>query len=1102
MKRYPEYKQLNLIEIDQAIQQYWKEQDVFKKSLSTRPEEKSFVFYEGPPSSNGMPGIHHVVGRTIKDIFCRYKTLQGYRVDRKGGWDAHGLPVELKVESELGITKEDIGTKVTVEAYNAKCRETVMQYKNVWDDLTNKMGFWLDLENPYITFENNYIESVWWIIKQLFDKGYLYKGYTIQPYSPAAGTGLSSHELNQPGTYKEVTDTTLVGQFQYLSAPEQDKKVKSLLNQEIDLTQLFFLAWTTTPWTLPSNTALAVGKDIRYVFVKTFNPYTALPIVVVLAEALVSKWFKKENEHGDFAAFKEGDKNIPYAIIGTATGDELSGFRYHQLLPFEANAKDHIDGDAWKVIVGDFVSIEDGTGIVHIAPSFGADDNRVAKQHGIGALTMVDKSGKFIDGMGDLSGRYVKNYKDEVDYRSPDVDIAIQLKTANRAFNVQKYAHNYPHCWRTDKPVLYYPLDSWFIAVTKAKSKLIANNKKINWKPESTGNGRFGNWLENIQDWNLSRSRYWGIPLPIWRTEDGAEEKCIGSVEELKAEIEKAKHLQSKEFNFSDLHKPYIDEVVLLSNSGKPMRRELDVIDVWFDSGSMPYAQWHYPFNKTIDLNKVFPADFIAEGVDQTRGWFYTLHAIATLLFDSPAYKNVISNGLVLDKNGVKMSKRLGNVINPFETIGQYGADAVRWYIISNSPPWDNLKFDLEGVEEVRRKFFGTLYNTYSFFALYANIDAYDAPKDFSKIAPSSNELDQWIISKLHSLIEEVTANLEDYEPTKAARQIETFIDRNLSNWFVRLSRRRFWKSENSADKQAAYDTLYECLQTVSQLISPIAPFFSDWLYMNLTGEKTSVHLSAMPVANKLKINIDLEERMESAQDICSLILSLRKKEGIKVRQPLDKVMIPVLQQKAIDQLQKVEPIIKAEVNIKTIQYLTDTTGMFTKMIKPNFKVLGKKMGQKMKSLGNVIATFDQQAIAEIEKNGKISVVLDNEPYDLLLDEVEIATADMPGWLVASENGHTVALDITLTEALIMEGHARELINKIQNFRKDNGFEVTDRIKLTIGNNNVLENVINHYKSYICTEVLANSIDFDGNIQAEKMEINELNIPILIEKVN
>lgn len=1097
MKRYPEYKQLNLAEIDSTITKYWQEHKVFEQSIQSRAANKPFVFYEGPPSANGMPGIHHVVGRTIKDIFCRYKTLQGFRVERKGGWDTHGLPVELKVEAEMGITKDDIGTKVTVEEYNAKCRETVMQYKDVWDDLTNKMGFWLDLQNPYITFDNKYIESVWWIIKQIYDKDYMYKGYTIQPYSPAAGTGLSSHELNQPGTYKEVTDTTVAAQF--ITSEEAVNKAFGIITPMGLPT--YFIAWTTTPWTLPSNTALAVGKEIEYALVQTFNPYTFQLCQVVLAKALISKWFKPENENASFEDYKPGDKNIPYIILQICKGNQLAGIEYEQLLPYEANAKKHIEGDAWKVIVGDFVSTEDGTGIVHIAPSFGADDNRVAKQNNIGSLTMVDKAGKFIEGMGELSGRYVKDYINEADYKSPDIDIAIKLKTENKAFNVQKYAHNYPHCWRTDKPILYYPLDSWFIAMNKAKDKLVANNKKINWKPESTGTGRFGNWLENIQDWNLSRSRYWGIPLPIWRTEDNSEQKCIGSVEELKVEIEKCNASGLRPIQKSalpDLHKPFIDEVVLLSESGKLMRRELDVIDVWFDSGSMPYAQWHYPFENQENFKASFPADFIAEGVDQTRGWFYTLHAIGTLLFDSPAYKNVVSNGLVLDKNGVKMSKRLGNVIDPFSTLEKYGADAVRWYIISNSQPWDNLKFDIEGVEETRRKFFGTLYNTYSFFALYANIDQFEYNKEKAIPISERSELDQWIISKLNSLIKDVTENLDNYEPTPTARAIENFVDRNLSNWFVRLSRRRFWKSESSTDKQAAYETLYECLEAIAPLMSPIAPFFSDWLYQNLKGNNESVHCTSMPISNSNYILLPLEDRMEKAQDVCSLILSLRKKESIKVRQPLAKAIIPVLSENDILQFQKVESIIKAEVNVKELQYLTDTSGMFTKKIKANFKVLGKKMGSKMKALSAAVDAFSQDDIRAIELNKQLEIQLDNEPYTLLLEEVEISTSDMPGWLVASENGITVALDITLTETLIAEGYAREMVNKIQTYRKENDFNVTDKINIQIAHNPILESVLNEYKSYICAEVLANEISFSELSAGEEFEINEVKVKMVI----
>ncbi|MGB1248442.1 MAG: isoleucine--tRNA ligase, partial [Chitinophagales bacterium] len=891
-KVYPEYSQLDLPTLDKAILEFWEENKVFEQSISQREDNKPFVFYEGPPSANGMPGIHHVIGRTVKDVFCRYKTMQGYRVERKGGWDTHGLPVELKVEKELGITKEDIGTKISVDEYNIKCKETVMQFKDVWDDLTIKMGYWVDLDDPYITFENEYIETVWTILQRLFDKGLMYKGYTIQPYSPAAGTGLSSHELNQPGCYRDVTDTTAVAQFEV----KKNEKSAFLFDEEDE--KIHFLAWTTTPWTLPSNTALAVGKKVNYVKIKTYNPYTFLPVHLILAEDLLGKWFKEEQAELDFDSYKDGDKNIPYRVLKTYKGAELAGINYHQLLPYQQPT----DGDAFKVIIGDFVTTSDGTGIVHLAPSFGADDKRVAEDNNIGSLTLVDTQGKFVEGVGEFSGRYVKDYLDEENYRSVDIDICIKLKQENKAFNVQKHKHSYPHCWRTDKPIVYYPLDSWFIKTTAVKEQLIANNNTINWKPKSTGEGRFGKWLEDLKDWNLSRSRFWGIPLPIWRTEDKSEQKCIGSVEELNKAMQIANEkLGLNNQPLKDLHRPYIDDVVLVSSDGKPMKRELDVIDVWFDSGSMPYASSDFSLEE-IDKKGFEGADFIAEGVDQTRGWFYTLHAIATMLYDKPAYKNVIANGLVLDKNGQKMSKRLGNAVDPFETLGKYGADATRWYMISNANPWENLKFDIAGIEEVRRKFFGTLYNTYSFFALYANLDNFN----FSEAAipvEKRQEIDQWILSVLNTLIKEVNAAYEDYEPTKATRLIQDFLDKNLSNWYVRLNRRRFWKGELSEDKLAAYQTLYRCLEVISQLMAPVAPFFADFLFKNLNevsqkNNVKSVHLSILPKADENKINADLEERMAKAQTISSLVLSLRKKEKIKVRQPLGKILIPILNAK------------------------------------------------------------------------------------------------------------------------------------------------------------------------------------------------------------
>jgi isoleucyl-tRNA synthetase len=1078
-KVYPEYDGLNMPFIDSQILEFWKNQDIFGKSVKERPESKSFVFYEGPPSANGMPGIHHVMARTVKDLFCRYKTMQGYRVDRKGGWDTHGLPVELKVEQELGITKEDIGKKISVDEYNAKCRETVMQFKDVWDDLTVKMGYWVDLDNPYITFENEYIESVWWVLSQLFEKGLMYKGYTIQPYSPAAGTGLSSHELNQPGCYKDVTDTSAVAQFRVI------KNEKSAFLFDSDDEDVCFIAWTTTPWTLPSNTALAVGKDIQYVKIKTNNPYTQQPVSVILAEDLLEKWSLK-----------------PEDVALKAKGAQFDGIRYNQLLPYFQPE----NGDAFRVILGDFVTTSDGTGIVHIAPSFGADDKRVAEENGIGSLTLVDTQGKFVDGVGEFSGRYVKDYTDAPDYKSVDIDISIKLKQENKAFNVQKYKHNYPHCWRTDKPIIYYPLDSWFIKTTAVKEQLIANNHQINWKPKSTGEGRFGKWLEDLKDWNLSRSRYWGIPMPIWRTEDKQEQICIGSVAQLNAEMEKAnKVLGLNNQPLKDLHRPYIDDVVLVSPSGKPMHRELDVIDVWFDSGSMPYAQWGYPHQHN-SLEGLFPADFIAEGVDQTRGWFFTLHAIATMLFDKPAFKNVIANGLVLDKNGQKMSKRLGNAIDPFNTLKEYGADATRWYMIANAPPWDNLKFDLAGVDEVRRKFFGTLYNTYSFFSLYANIDkfTYSEPE-----VPLENrqEIDRWILSVLNTLIIEVKNALDDYDPTRAARLIQTFLDDNLSNWYVRLNRRRFWKGEYTEDKITAYQTLYKCLETISLLSAPIAPFFSEFLFQNLnktTGRinAESVHLALMPEPDMSAIDKNLEERMALSQTISSLVLSLRKNEKIKVRQPLSKILIPVLSKDEQEKIEKVESYILNEINVKEIEYVTDTSGIIKKKIKPNFKTLGPKYGKKMKEIGALVAAFTQDDIRMVEQQKQYEAEIDGEQVLMTLEDFEISSDDIPGWLVASENGTTVALDITITDELKAEGDAREFINKVQNLRKDNDFEVTDRILVRIQEDELFKPALIQFKSYICAEILANDIVEVSELpeNAEAIEINETKLYVQILK--
>ena len=1096
-KLYPEFDGLNLPQVDEKIMDFWTKQATFKQSIETKDGKKPFVFYEGPPSANGMPGIHHVIGRTVKDIFCRYKSMQGFQVKRKGGWDTHGLPVELKVEKELGITKEDIGEKISIEEYNKQCRKTVLEFKNVWDDLTKKMGYWVDLDNPYVTFDNDYIESVWWALSELYNKDLLYKGYTIQPFSPAAGTGLSTHELNQPGAYRDVTDTSAVAQFKVLVNDDAKKVFGDLVDNT------FFLAWTTTPWTLPSNTALAVGKKIEYVLVKTFNPYTFLPVNVVVAKALLSKWFKDENKDGDFDAFESGSKSIPWTIIAGFTGADLEGLRYEQLLAYQQPE----NGDAFRVIPGDFVSTEDGTGIVHIAPSFGADDMQVAKAAGIGSLTLVDKQGKFIDGVGEFAGRYVKDYKEEENYRSVDIDISIKLKEANKAFNVQKYLHNYPHCWRTDKPILYYPLDSWFIRTTEVKEQLIANNNQINWKPESTGKGRFGNWLENLQDWNLSRSRFWGIPLPIWRTANGEESICIGSVAQLKEEMQKAnQQLGIQNEDISDLHKPYIDRVTLVSPSGKPMKREADVIDVWFDSGSMPFAQQHFPFENKEDFEASFPADFIAEGVDQTRGWFFTLHAISTMLFGTPAYKNVIANGLVLDGEGQKMSKRLGNVVDPFETLSTYGADATRWYIISNSQPWDNLKFSVQGIEEVRRKLFGTLYNTYSFFALYANIDgfAYDEQEIPVK---DRQEIDQWILSVLNSLVKNVEEAFDNYEPTQAARLIQEFVDDNLSNWYVRLNRRRFWKGDYSQDKVMAYQTLYTCLETLSKLMAPIAPFYSDFMFGNLnqvSGKEAyeSVHLVDFPQADENLIDADLEERMGMAQNISSMVLSLRKKEKIKVRQPLEKIIIPVIKEGLQAKIEKVEDYILNEINVKQIEYLSDTSGIISKTIKPNFKTLGPKFGKHMKAISAAVSSFGENEIAIIETEGAYTLDIAGENLNLEAEDFIIQSDDIEGWLVASDKGLTVALDIQLSEELEAEGNAREFVNKVQNLRKDNDFEVTDKILVKLLINEEFNPAIEKFKNYICTEVLAKDIELVKDLEeATPIEVNEIQLKVALLKV-
>lgn len=1126
---YPEFEQLNMPSIEKEILQWWKENNVFERSISERSEDKRFVFYEGPPSANGKPGIHHVMGRTIKDLFCRYKTLQGFRVERKAGWDTHGLPVELNVEKQLGITKADIGTKISVEEYNKHCREDVMRYTDLWNELTEKMGYWVDLKKPYVTYENDYIETLWALLKKLYEKSLLYEGYTIQPYSPAAGTGLSSHELNQPGCYRNVKDATAIAMFKVVKNTQSN----FLFTNENDDVRI--LAWTTTPWTLPSNTALAVGSGIEYVLVKTFNAFTFKPIQVVLAKDLMAQYFPKENEELDFESYKEGDKKIPFKVLQSFKGSDLKDICYEQLLPYMQPE----DGDAFRVIIGDFVTTTDGTGIVHIAPSFGSDDFRVAKQNGIGSLTLVDRQGKFVDAVNDevfpLQNRYVKEDYYTVDekqaeyeyqkkvlsekgvipnlksFMSVDDLIVLKLKLENKLFKTEKYEHSYPHCWRTDKPVIYYPLDSWFIKTTAVKNRLIELNKTINWKPAHTGEGRFGQWLENLVDWNLSRSRYWGTPLPIWRNNSG-EEKCIGSVAELKLEIEKAVQAGvSKPIEITDLHKPIVDEIVLVSETGKPMQRVPDLIDVWFDSGAMPYAQWHYPFENENVFKQNFPADFIAEGVDQTRGWFFTLHVLAVALFDSVAYKNVVSNGLLLDKNGNKMSKRLGNVIDPFDTIENYSADATRWYMIRNSDPWDNMKFDIEGLQEVQRSLFGTLYNTYSFFALYANIDK--PAKAPNVLVENKNfvELDRWILSRLQTLLKETTAFYEDFEPTKAARAIEKFMDEDLSNWYVRLNRRRFWKGEMSEDKQAAYDTLYFCLNTVAQLMSPIAPFFSEWLFGNLHGNSfqstsadavNSIHLSLLPKANDSFVNSDLEERMELAQKACSLILSLRKKEKIKVRQPLNKILIPVLNNTQEQQFAKVESYILSEVNVKEIEYISDASDIVKKKIKPNFRELGKRAGQKIKVIQQAVAAFTQEDIGRIERDKQYLLKLDGEEFLLQLNEVEVQTEDIPGWLVVSDAGLTVALDVTITDDLRKEGNAREFINKVQNLRKDKNFQVLDRIKVSVVKNGIFEEALNQFHDYISNEILAKQISLVETLDtADEVQMNEEMLQVKVEVV-
>jgi isoleucyl-tRNA synthetase len=1116
MNKYKEYSSLDLAKINEDVLDKWTKNATFEKSVDTREGNPSFTFYEGPPSANGLPGIHHVMGRTIKDIFCRYKTLQGFKVNRKAGWDTHGLPVELGVEKELGITKEDIGKTISIEDYNLKCRENVMKFKNVWENLTNKMGYWVDMSDPYLTYDNKYIESVWWLLSQMNKKDMLYKGHTIQPYSPKAGTGLSSHELNQPGCYKDVKDLSAIAQFQAI------KDEKSSFLFENTHADLYFLAWTTTPWTLPSNTALAVGKKISYLTVNTFNQYTHQPISVVIAKPLLDKYFPAKNKDLKLDDYKAGDKAIPFQIIQEVEGAKLEGLKYNQLLAYAQPE----DGDAFRVLLGDFVTTEDGTGIVHLAPSFGADDNLVAKQNGIGSLTLVDTQGRFVEEVSDFAGMYVKNEfysQEDMPEKSADIQIVIKLKEENKCFKAEKYEHSYPHCWRTDKPILYYPLESWFVKTTAAKQKMVELNKTINWKPASTGEGRFGNWLENLVDWNLSRSRFWGIPLPIWKTErEDGEQICIGSVEELKIEIEKSVeagfmdnnplekfevgNMSKENYDSFDLHRPYVDNIILCSTKGEPMKRELDLIDVWFDSGSMPYAQLHYPFENKEVFETSFPADFIAEGVDQTRGWFFTLHAISSILFEKVAFKNVVSNGLVLDKDGNKMSKRLGNAADPFETLSKYGADATRWYMISNAQPWDNLKFDLDGLDEVRRKFFGTLYNTYAFFALYANIDGFSYSEENIRLEERP-EIDRWILSELNSLIEETSLCYEQYEPTKAARAIQQFVNNNLSNWYVRLCRRRFWKGEYEADKISAYQTLYNCLNTISIIGSPIAPFFMDQLFNDLNSvckkyDVESVHLCDFPSANKQMINKELEEQMSLAQDLTSMVFSLRKKENLRVRQPLQKMMVPVLTPEFKTKVDAISNLVLAEVNVKELDFMDADSGVLVKKIKPNFKTLGPKYGKDMKSISGAILQFQSSDIQQIENNGFVELEIGGQNLKIDLSDVEISTEDIPGWAVTSLNGKTVALDISLTDDLRKEGLAREVINRIQNIRKDQGLEVTDRIKATLSGQDLLQQAVRDNLNYICSETLCDDIRIVHEI-TENKEIIELvdNITTQIEIV-
>ena len=1128
--KYTEYKGLNLPEIEKKILEIWQQEDSFNQSILIRKNATPFVFYEGPPSANGMPGIHHVISKTIKDMICRYKTMQGFLVQRKGGWDTHGLPVELGVEKELGITKDDIGKKISIEAYNKKCKEAVLRYKDKWDEITIKMGHWVNLKNPYITFENNYIESLWWILQQFYSNGLLYQSLSIQPYSPAAGTGLSSHELNQPGCYKMVKDTSAVVMFEIIENTQSKRIFLNVLNKNIKTS---FLAWTTTPWTLPSNLALAVSPNIDYVLVETYNPYSYKKCNVILAKKLFDTFFLRNETqsiaigssvkiiNGDLAEITnlEDQKQLlhkgklqEWKILDEFKGKDFENIQYKQLLPFEAN-KD-ISLNACKVLLGDFVTTEDGTGIVHIAPAFGADDYKIGQKYNIGILNLVDKEGKFIDGVGEFSSRYVKDYKNEENYKDVNIDICVKLKHDNKAFKVEKYEHNYPHCWRTDKPILYYPLNAWFIKTTAKKARLIELNKTINWKPKSTGEGRFGNWLENMVDWNLSRSRFWGTPLPIWRTEDEKEEICIGSVQQLTTEYEKAiahGFNMHKKFNIKDdkldidLHKPFVDDIELVSPTGKKMNRVSDLIDVWFDSGAMPFAQWHYPFENKNDMDLKYPADFIAEGVDQTRGWFYTLHTISVLLNDKIAYKNVMSNGLVLDKNGNKMSKRLGNVINPFETIEKFGADATRWYLITNASPWDNLKFDLSGIQEVQRKFFGTFYNTYQFFAMYANVDSFTYSDN---IIPVNNrpEMDRWIISILNTLIKKVTDFMDDYEPTNAFRLVEFFLNEQLSNWYVRLNRRRFWKGEFEFDKICAYQTLYECLINISKLIAPISPFFSDTIYRNLQinihNVHQSVHCANYPISDDTLIDNNLEEKMKLAQEICNIGLSLRKKENIKVRQPLQKILIPILKKEDKALIESMQQILLTELNIKEITFLDEHDNIIVKQAKPNFKTLGSRAGSKMKQIQLAISQLSTQQINDFEQSGHIEIKLDNETFLLNIMDIEIVTKDIEGLSIASKNNITVALDLEISESLFHEGIAREFINKVQNLRKELLFNITDKIKVQIYDNYSIKKSILQFSNYICNEILAEEIDFVPKISnGSIVEINEEKLVVILTKL-